>query len=93
MQALVPSKNYTRGQWRSERLNMDEKELFEHLTLELSDLLDFIRINKQEKGDLTKHKWVYWDRIGGNQFSFVAKMFKTMLNHPEILQLQARAHA
>ena len=55
MQALIPSKNYTRGQWRSERLKMDEEELFDHLTLELSELLNLIRINKQEKGDLTKN--------------------------------------
>ena len=51
MQALVPSRNYSRGQWRSERLNMSEEELFDHLTLELSDLLDFIRINKQDNGE------------------------------------------
>ena len=57
MQALIPNKNYTRGQWRSERLDMDEEELFEHLTLELADLLDFIRINKRsEKGEATVRK-------------------------------------
>ena len=57
MQALIPNKNYTRGQWRSERLDMDEEELFEHLTLELSELLDYIRINKEkEKGEATERK-------------------------------------
>ena len=54
MQALIPSRNYTRGQWRSEKFNMDEEELFDHLTLELSDLLNFIRINKQDKGKPVK---------------------------------------
>ena len=58
MQALIPGKNYTRGQWRSERLNMDEEELFDHLTLELSDLLDFIRINKQPQGDVIKTSFI-----------------------------------
>ena len=54
MQALIPGRNYTRGQWRSNKFNMDEEELFDHLTLELSDLLNFIRINKHDKGEPVK---------------------------------------
>ena len=53
MQAVI-YKNYTRGQWSSQRLDMDEEELFDHLTLDLSDLLGQIRINKQKKGDGTQ---------------------------------------
>ena len=41
---------------------MDEEELFDHLTLELSELLDFIRINKQKKGDVTL-MGVRWSKV------------------------------
>ena len=47
MQDLIPSRNYSAGLWRLEKLNMSEEELFDHLTLELSDLLFKIKINKQ----------------------------------------------
>ena len=54
MQDLIPSRNYSAGLWRLEKLNMSEEELFDHLTLELSDLLFKIKINKQlqDKGTL-----------------------------------------
>ena len=52
---------------------MDEEELFDHLTLELSELLDFIRINKQKKGDVTVTKIVSFINRP-SEISFVVKI-------------------
>ena len=46
---------------------MDEKELFEYLTLELSDLIDYIRINKEtKKGEATERKYFKTYRSGSS---------------------------